>query len=146
MGIDFKKKKKDSFLDTLEKKKSNISSNKNQNFVVSFADFDSSQRSGSSFKDWDKIGLLSTMLSVFQGYCCSPLQSSLDSKFTIYGDFPPADKTKFARPTHVAEDAQWARIHLNNKTIVAGHVINNTFYVVFLDKFHHFYISEKKNT
>lgn len=147
MAIDFKKKKKDLIAETLDKKKASISTPKNQNFVVSFEDFDSSQRSGSSFRDWQNDGLLSTMLEVLKGYCCSPLLSNLDgTKFTIYGDFPPPAKTKFKYPTHVSPDAEWGRIHINNTTIIAGHVIHNTFYVVFLDKYHHFYISEKKHT
>jgi hypothetical protein len=141
-------KKKENFLDsTLIKKKESLSIIKPQNFTVSFEDFDDSQKSASGFRDWQKIGLLSTMLEVLKGYCCSPLLSSLDgNKFTIYGDFPPASKTKFEKPNHVSPDAEWGRIHINNKPVIAGHIVNNTFYVVFLDKYHHFYISEKKHT
>lgn len=147
MGNDIKKKKKDLIVDTLDKKKATLSTPQHQNFVISFEDFDSSQRSASSFKDWQKDGLLSTMLEVLTGYCHSPLLTNLDgNKFTIYGDFPPPAKTKFKYPPHVTPDAKWARIHINNTTIIAGHVISNTFYVVFLDKYHHFYISKKKHT
>jgi len=148
MGINNFKKKKENFLDnTINKKKQTLSSLKPENFTISFEDFDDTQRSGSGFKDWQNIWLLSYMLEVLKGYCCRPLIEQLDgNKFTLYGNFPPPDKTKFKYPAHVSPDAEWGRIHINGKTIIAGHVINNTFYVVFLDKHHHFYISTKKNT
>jgi len=66
--------------------------------------------------------------------------------FTNYGDFPPKNKTEFTHPSHVPEDAQWARIHINGKQCLAGHVVNNTFYLVFLDENHRFWISDLKHT
>jgi hypothetical protein len=147
-GLNFKKTKKENFLDNaLSNKKQGIQKPKSENFTISFEDFDDTQKSGSGFKDWQSVGLLSTMLEVLRGYCCSPLIPQLDGqKFVIYGDFPAPEKTKFTRPKHVSPDAEWGRIHINNTTVIAGHVINNTFYVVFLDKHHHFYISKKKHT
>lgn len=143
----FKKVKSNFVEETLTKKKGSLYSDKNQNFTISFEDFDCTQKSASGFKDWQNIGLLSTMLEVLRGYCSRPLIPQLDgNKFTHYGNFPPPEKTKFKKPTHVAPDAEWARIHINNLTVIAGHIVNNTFYVVFLDKYHHFYISTKKNT
>lgn len=50
------------------------------------------------------------------------------------------------RPMHVPEDAEWARIHVNGKQIIAGYVNRNVFNVVFLDKEHKFYKTEKKHT
>jgi hypothetical protein len=50
----------------------------------------------------------------------------------------------FEYPAHIPEDAKWARIHVNGPAIIAGHVINNTFYLVFLDKTHKFYLTRKE--
>ena len=64
------------------------------NFKVSFQYFDHTQKFGSGFKDWQRIGQLSKALETLQGYCCSPLQKQIDGdKFAIYGSFPPSDKT-----------------------------------------------------
>ncbi|RYE90673.1 MAG: hypothetical protein EOO37_02370 [Cytophagaceae bacterium] len=105
------------------------------NFKVSFQYLDNTQKFGSSFRDWQSVGLLSKMLDVFQGMCCRTLPEQVDgSKFTIYGDFPPADRTYFMQPAAVPEDAKWARIHVTGPAIVAGHVVQDTFYIVFLDK------------
>ena len=114
------------------------------NFKVSFQYLDTTQKYGSSFKDWQNCGLLSTMMETFQGYCCSPLLSQVDGdKFTIYGSFPPSGRTMFEYPKHVPEDANWARIHINNKSVVVGHVVRDTFYVVFLDKTHKFFLTKR---
>lgn len=113
------------------------------NFMVSFADYDSSQEAASSFSDWERMGLLAHSLDVFKGYCCSTLESQINTeKFTRYGDFPPSNRTKFIHPKHVTEDADWARIHINGKSIIAGHVVRNVFYVVFLDSEHNFYMTK----
>ncbi|WP_439585328.1 hypothetical protein [Dyadobacter bucti] len=140
--MDFSKKKPKSKLETsLARKKASVS-DLTDNFKVSFQYLDSSQRCGSTFCDWQKDGLLSRALDLLQGYCCRPLIAQVDGeKFTIYGDFPASDRTLFTFPKNVPEDAKWARIHVNGRSILVGHVVNNTFYVVFLDKFHAFYLT-----
>ena len=114
------------------------------NFKVSFQYFDSSQKHASSFRDWQNASLLSHALDVLAGMCKKPLASQYDGdKFALYGDFPPKDKTKFEVPEHVPEDAHWARIHVNGRSVIVGHVVRDTFYVVFLDKFHSFYLTKR---
>jgi len=113
------------------------------NFTVSFEHYDCSQKYGSSFLDWQNVGLLSYTLELLHGYCKRPLREQVDGKkFTIYGDFPPEGKTLFVCPKMIPVDAEWARIHINNKTILVGHIIGNTFYVVFLDKTHKFWMTK----
>ena len=115
------------------------------NFKLSFQDLDTTQKFGSTFRDWQKCGLLSRAMETLQGYCCSPvIGSTKGDKFKIYGDYPPLDKTAFIYPKNVPEDAQWARIHVNGKSVIVGHVVNDTFYVVFLDKTHHFYLTKRQ--
>lgn len=114
------------------------------NFKLSFQYLDTSQKYASSFKDWQRIGLLSRAMETLHGYCCSPLMEQVDGdKFTIYGSFPPKDKTLFEYPQHVPEDANWARIHVNGSAVVVGHIVGDTFYVVFLDKTHKFWLTRK---
>lgn len=125
--------------------KSSVSdSDRTCGFKVSFQYLDTTQKYGSSFKDWQKCGLLSKALDVLQGYCCSPLRAQIDGvKFSIYDSFPPEDKTLFQFPKNVPEDAHWARIHVTGPAVLIGHVVNDTFYVVFLDKTHKFYLTKK---
>ena len=114
------------------------------NFKLSFQYLDTTQKYGSSFKDWQKAGLLSKALETLQGYCCLPLCQQIDGeKFTIYGAFPAAKDTMFEYPKNVPEDAKWARIHVTGPCVIVGHIVNDTFYVVFLDKTHKFWLTKK---
>lgn len=114
------------------------------NFKVSFQYLDTTQKYGSSFKDWQKCGLLSKAMDVLQGYCCSPLRLQIDgTKFAVYDSFPPEGKTEFEYPKNVPEDAHWARIHVNGPAVIVGHIVKDTFYVVFLDKTHKFFLTKK---
>lgn len=144
----FNKRKKGVLIDAATSKKRQTISNDNisshENFKVSFQHLDTTQTYGSSFKDWQKVGLLSKMLEVLQGYCCSTLISQANTdKFTVYGGFPPKEKTMFDYPKNVQEDAMWARIHITGRAVIIGHIVHNTFYVVFLDKTHKFWLSQK---
>lgn len=115
------------------------------NFKVSFQYLDTSQKYGSSFKDWQNEGLLSKMMETLQGYCCRPLREQFDDyKFKAYTGYPPPGCTMFKCPANISDDAHWARIHINNKSVVVGHYVGNTFYVVFLDKTHKFYLTKKE--
>jgi hypothetical protein len=80
-----------------------------------------------------------------------------------YDNFP--SRSDFKHPPHVPHDVTWARFRLGSKVRLIGFVLSedvcrakskvateghvypydpNTFYVVFLDKDHKFYISEEK--
>ena len=76
-----------------------------------------------------------------------------------YGSFP--SKSEFVHPKHVPHQAQWARFRLESKLRLIGFTIptelhknthnktgefydKNTFYVVFLDRDHKFFLTEKK--
>lgn len=114
------------------------------NFKVSFQYLDTGQKYGSSWRDWQKVGLLSKAMETLQGYCNRPLLEQVcGNKFTMYNDFPPKEKTLFEHPEHVPEDACWARIHITGAAVLAGHISRDTFYVVFLDKTHKFFLTKK---
>lgn len=139
---EYKGKKKPTFF---TKNKDSVNDTpRTSNFKVSFQYFDATQKYGSSFKDWQGVGLLSRAMETLYGYCCSPLMEQVDGdKFTIYGSFPPKGKTMFEYPHHVPEDANWARIHINGSAVIIGHIVGDTFYVVFLDKTHKFWLTKK---
>lgn len=114
-------------------------------FLISFRHLDKNQ--GDNLHSWEKHNILAHSIEVLAGYCNNTLTSQANTKkFTIYGDFPPSDKTDFTFPKHIPEDADWARIHITGKQCLVGHIVQNIFYVVFLDKEHKFWKSHKKNT
>ncbi|MDE6668371.1 MAG: hypothetical protein K2K26_01660 [Muribaculaceae bacterium] len=114
------------------------------NFKISLAYFDSLPMYASGFKDWQKAGLLSKALETLQGYCKRPLRQQIDGdKFTVYPSFPPPAKTRFTYPKHIPEDAEWARIHINGPAVLIGHIVGDTFYLVFLDKTHKFWLTKR---
>lgn len=120
-----------------------VNEHNSANFKLSFQYFDSSQKYGSGFKDWQKDGLLAKACDVLQGYCCKPLREQVDGiKFAIYSGFPGFGFTKFKFPIHVPVDADWCRIHITGIAILVGHVVGDTFYLVFLDKTHQFYLTK----
>jgi len=116
-----------------------------KDFFISFKYLDRNQ--GQTFEEWEQEGILARSMEVLRNYCCNTLCSQNgDNKFTIYKSFPLSNKTKFQKPNHVPEDAEWARIHVSGLQIICGYINRNVFNVVFLDKDHDFYISEKKHT
>lgn len=112
-----------------------------ENMVFSFIHL--SQDQGATFKNWNDDGLLIKALERLKEYSCKKV-SQTDTIYTIYGDFPP--KTKYYHPKNVPPDANWARIHVDGTHIIAGHIVKNVFYVVFLDSDHSFWVTEKKHT
>lgn len=142
-GNNFNKKKGASnLINHLSEKKTNLPKNfDNLNF--SFEDFCCKQKYASSFLDWQNCGLLSKALEVLHGYSKSPVIYDNSGKFTLYNDFPKSNETLFEYPEHVTPDASWVRIHVNGPAVIIGHIISNTFYVVFLDKTHKFWLNQR---
>ena len=116
--------------------------------VFSFKDFDIKQiPPGQSYSDWQENKLLAYMLEKFGHICDLNIVEAQQQKvLTIYGDFP--ENSDFKHPQHITDDVNWAVIRNINgqKGRVAGHIIENIFFVVFLDKEHKFFIAEKKHT
>lgn len=129
----------------LQSKAKTIDPESDDCLLVSLKHLDRKQ--GATLDEWDTESILSRAIEVFCGYCHSSLRSQVDGKkFTIYGKFPPSEKTEFTHPPHVPEDAEWARIHVTGTQCLIGHVVKNVFYLVFLDTHHRFWKSELKNT
>lgn len=76
----------------------------------------------------------------------------------IYSNFPK--KSNFLEPAHIPHQARWARFRIDSTTRLVGFVLPkeydglihhcgyrfdcNTFYIVFIDKNHEFYLMSKK--
>lgn len=69
----------------------------------------------------------------------------------VYGDFP--SKSEYVHPAHVPAGVKWARFRLEGDQRLIGFVVDKSdsekynfnpevFYVVFLDLYHKFYISD----
>jgi hypothetical protein len=110
--------------------------------LFSFRDFDHTQ--GQTFAQWGDAKLLRILLDKLKEYSRKTIPEAEQASFTIYGVFPP--HSHFTAPRHIIPDAIWAAMHIQGKECIAGHIIDNVFYVVFLDREHHFWPSEKKYT
>ena len=126
---------------------------------------DFSQPVGQNFSDWNQEQLVK-LLNKLKNYGEQPLKYWLTQAqrvgkrshnvLEIYGRFPL--KSAFKHPKHVPHQVQWARFRIENLVRLVGFVVPsnyegqphlktkmqfdcNTFYAVFLDKDHQFYIS-----
>lgn len=133
-----------------------------------FSYFDDSQSCGQRFVDWNSGSTsLSTLLEKIKNFTKEPLEYWLNERagggglkvLALYDSFPR--KSDFTHPLHVPHDVTWGRFRLGNKVRLIGFVVNkeictelnkksahfnldeNTFYVVFLDRDHKFYKTEK---
>lgn len=123
------------------------------------------QAAGQSFNEWphDKLHKL---LEKLKDYSQQPLRYWMNQNIgksgrvlSIYGAFPA--KSQFTYPNHVPHQALWGRFRLEWADRLVGFVVPNsyhgkahpvtgerydcnTFYVVFLDSDHKFYLSAKE--
>lgn len=95
------------------------------------------QTQGQTIEDWGQCGLLPEAFEVFRCYSSQYVPDAYGDRFKCYKGFPT--HSEFSHPRHVPEDAIWASMHLRGKPCVIGHMHENVFYVVFLDKDHRFY-------
>lgn len=113
---------------------------------------------GQRWEDWDHASLVK-LLTKLQAYSeCSLKEWERQRVLCIYESFPK--KSDFVHPKSIPHDVRWGRFRLEQKIRLAGFVVpsslngtahagtgslfcSNTFYVVFLDKDHRFYITEK---
>ena len=106
------------------------------NFRVSFEFLDRNQ--GQTFKQWEELGLLTKMNDTLMNYSNKPIHKQFSDNFKEYGEFP--SKSGFTPPKHVAIDVDWSVMHITGKAVLGGFIYGNTFFVVFLDSEHQFYL------
>jgi hypothetical protein len=97
--------------------------------------FDSNQ--SQSFEEWETEKLLSKMLKKIQAYSGTHYLQCFNPKFKAYKQFPP--NSEFKHPRHVPPDADWHVMHIEGLPCIAGHMVKNIFYLVFLDRYHKFW-------
>jgi len=119
--------------------------------TFSFKDLDETQPKDKpqSIASWAQAGLLTPFLEKLRALSKLTRNEAENQKLIkIYGDFPESKVTKFFYPKHVKENITWGVVKNigGQKGVVAGYIVENTFYIVFLDKEHQFWISKKKHT
>ena len=120
--------------------------NKRETFIVlSFKDFDINQ--GQDFEEWEEEKLLALMINKLRAICqITMAQATAQQIIKPYTKvtFPP--ESAFTHPKHVLPDVTWCTMHIQGKECIIGHIEDNIFHIVFLDKEHEFWITKKKNT
>lgn len=113
--------------------------------VFSFKDFDIVQcPPGQTFEEWEQEGLLSSLMTkLVELSQKNRVTAAQQGCISVYGSFP--DDSGFRIPRFIEGDVDWAVIKDigGQKHRVAGYIVDNIFYVVFLDKAHKFYITNK---
>lgn len=149
MGSKFKEKRV-SAKSKVDKRKENIRTERRVDgdlpkMVFSFKDFDRTQvPPGQTYKEWQEKGYLAYLLEKLSHISeLNIIEAKQQEYITEYGVFPK--DSDFRHPRHIAEDVNWAVIKKigGQKGRVAGHIIGNVFYIVFLDLDHRFWITEK---
>lgn len=158
--------RKEKFINSLPKNEisnSGLSSRSKLNFSF----FDGSQPAGQDYRDLSQEDLVKIFEKI-KNYSKENLLFWRNERcgagglkvFTEYGDFPK--KSEFTHPPHVPHDVMWARFRVESKFRLIGFLVpdrlhekmdeetkciydRNTFYVVFLDKDHLFYKTQKEN-
>lgn len=122
-----------------------------------FSYFDHSQQYAEDISTWDENNL-QILFNKLKYFSCNSLHYWLQQRvgshrhhvLEIYGAFP--HKSEFTHPCHVPSDVDWARFRLDGTKRLIGFTIPkhlclhndsfdcNTFYVVFLDLHHKFYL------
>jgi hypothetical protein len=135
-------KNKSNYTNGLKGKSSLVIPVKPREIVFSFKDFDHTQ--GQTFIQWEQASLLSEMMNKLKEYSRKTRMEAVKAGLREYGIFP--ENSEFKKPHHITEDAIWASLHIQGKECVIGHLIDNIFYVVFLDREHKFWPSKLKHT
>jgi len=117
--------------------------------TFSFKDLDETQPKSSpqTIKLWEEEKILKSLVQRLRDLSkLTRDEAQKQQQIKIYDDFPV--KTGFFHPKHVDNNVAWGVIKAvgGQKATVAGYIVENTFYIVFFDKDHQFWISKKKNT
>ena len=112
---------------------------------LNFKDFDWNQcPPGQTFEQWEEEKRLSVLMKKFVDVCAYNRTEAMQMKLLkVYGDFP--DNSDFHKPDYIDGDVEWGTLQRigGQKPRLAGYIIDNVFYPVFLDRDHRFYPSTK---
>lgn len=114
--------------------------------VFSLKDIDKNQiPPGQTYEEWANEGLLAYLFEKLEYISQKTMAEAIQEGYIkVYDEFPP--RSDFKHPKYIAPDVKWAVIMniKKQKIRVAGHIIDNVFYIVFLDKGHVFYKMKKR--
>ncbi len=113
--------------------------------VLSLRNRDRNQ--GESYDEWQEEEILALALMKLQEVCnLTKIEATTSQIIKEYpkGVFPP--NSDFTHPRHIPDDISWCSMHIQGKECIIGYFEENIFYIVFLDKDHRFWITQKKNT
>lgn len=102
-----------------------------------------------SITSWEGDGLLLPLLNSLKHLSQQPLPTLVEQKLLgIYDSYPPANVTDFKCPDNLPQSIKWGALRNigGQKKRVAGFILDQVFYIVFLDKDHQFWKSGLKNT
>ncbi|ENX68701.1 hypothetical protein F884_00635 [Acinetobacter sp. CIP 102143] len=123
----------------------------NDNFInISFKYFKDTDKSpAQSISTWsneDRILDMMLALKYITSENITKVQST--EKLSLYKKFPPKDKNDFSCPDGLQEDLNWGTIQNigGQKSRIAGFLKGTTFYLVYLDRDHRFWITKPRNT
>lgn len=117
--------------------------------TFSFKDLDQTQPQAEpqTLDIWADEALLSSFVTRLKELSqLTRAEAEKQQQIKIYGDFPLI--TDFSHPKHIDPHVSWGVIKSvgGQKGCIAGYIVESTFYIVFLDKDHKFWISKKKHT
>ncbi|GHN02558.1 hypothetical protein WSM22_40470 [Cytophagales bacterium WSM2-2] len=100
---------------------------------------------GQSVEQWQELGLLDDLFIRMKFVGQHSVQEALHKQYIkqyTKVDFPP--NSEFKVPLHI-QGVTWAVMHLTDKSkeVVAGYVDDHVFHIVFLDKDHKFWPTQK---
>jgi hypothetical protein len=120
-----------------------------EKIVFSYKDLDQTQppKAPESILLWEEEGQLASLFEKLVDISRLTLKEAISAGIiSVYDEFP--ENSDFFHPKHIVEKVKWAVIKNigGQKGRIAGYIKENVFYIVFLDKNHRFWITEKKNT
>jgi len=96
---------------------------------------------------WIENGLIKDLFCRLQELSkLTRAEAEQQQQIKIYGEFPK--RSEFTTPKFITHDVEWGIIKQVGGQVggVAGYIMDTTFYIVFLDQNHKFWITDKKHT
>ena len=143
------RKRKKGFIRSENTREERVSVFSRDLLTFSFKDLDETQpkKNPQSLTSWNEGNLLDTFIKRLRELSKLTRDEAIkQQQIKIYGDFPI--NTDFYHPKHVDDNVAWSVIKAvgGQKGVIAGYIVENTFYIVFLDQNHRFWVSRKKHT
>ena len=121
----------------------NKSNQRDPLIVFSLKDFDINQ--GQTFKDWEENELLALAITRLRAISNLTVGQTLQQQIIKnYPKVPFPPDSEFRHPQHVPNDVVWCSMHVQGKECIIGYMVENIFYIVFLDKNHEFWKTKKR--